>query len=74
MDYSTYKQKAERYIIEKKGTLDVMKTYNQMFEESVSIYMLKQLLQYCSQNPKDSQNASNINKKYWRRFVEEHRG
>lgn len=44
MEYSDYKQIAIQYIIDEKGSLDVLKLYNNTFEEKVKQHMLKQIL------------------------------
>ena len=73
MEYSDYKQIAIQYIIDEKGSLDVLKLYNNTFEEKVKQHMLKQILQYCGTNSSETKNAINKNKNYRDSFIKEYR-
>ena len=74
VNYSTYKNVAEKYVIGKKGNLDVLKTYDKEFEEIFLNHMSNWMRQNCNQNARDIKEAINTNKAYMKRFIDEHRG
>lgn len=74
MDYRDYKRTAENYVIEQKGSLDVLKVYNKGFEDTVYQHMLSLMLKNHNQNGAKLKETMNTCKAYFRRFIEEHRG
>ena len=74
MDYSTYKRAAEIFVMENQGSLDCLKTYNNIFEEKVYNHMLSLMLKGHNQNGNELKETMNTNKAYWKRFITEHRG
>lgn len=73
MDYRDYKHTAENYVIEKKGTLDVLKVYNKDFEDTVYKHMLSIMLKNHNQNGAEIKETMNACKAYFKRFIEEYR-
>lgn len=69
--YDTYEKLAEKYIIEKYGSLDVIKT-DLILRDEVSNYMLKLTRHYCGPTPQDILAAGTENRKHFQRFIERH--
>lgn len=74
MKYSKYKEIAQMYVLEQKGTLDVLKIYNKLFEDEIRNYMLKKLLENCPPGGNEIKKAKHINDEYLNCFIREFRG
>lgn len=70
MDYEVYKKVAMEYVLEKYGSLDVLKSYNKPLEDILVEYMYPIVQQECGGDVHD---VMKLNRNYLKDFLNEYK-
>lgn len=73
MNYLSFKEKAEQYVMEKYETLDVLKVYNKDIQDKLHEYILPEMLKGVEQNGSEIKRIMNECKNFENRFYDEYR-